>query len=72
MIREDDLDFERDYDDYCVCDRCDGRGEIFTCIDDICHGLGDCIHGDGWKTCPKCGGEGEWLDGEGPFDRKPA
>lgn len=36
--------------------RCDGSGLYVVCIDDICRGLGECIHGDGMATCP-CGGD---------------
>lgn len=42
-------------DDYCY--RCDNSGVIITCCDDICHGLGYCIHGDGEDICPDCKGE---------------
>lgn len=45
-------------EDELPCNRCGGRGTIITCIDDICHGTGECIHGDGETTCPSCGGEG--------------
>lgn len=40
------------------CYRCDGQGWILTCVDDICHGLGYCIHGDGIADCPDC--DNEW------------
>ena len=43
-----------------VCPRCNGEGEIMVCIDDICHGLGECIHGYGYATCPTCNGSGEY------------
>ena len=43
-----------------VCQRCDGEGEIMVCIDDICRGIGECIHGDGYATCPNCKGSGEY------------
>jgi hypothetical protein len=43
-----------------TCDRCDGEGWIINCCDDICHGMGRCIHGSsGYKTCPQCKGAGE-------------
>ena len=44
------------------CGRCDGSGEILICPDDICHGLGECMHGDGMITCPSCKGSGEACD----------
>lgn len=37
-----------------TCPRCGGLGVI--CIDDMCRGCGECIHGDG--TCSECGGDG--------------
>ena len=48
---------ESDYDEYDLepyCYRCDGTGWIHTCIDDLCQE--ECIHGDGDKLCPDCGG----------------
>ena len=44
------------------CWRCGGAGFIVTCCDDICRGLGYCIHGDGETECPVCHGE-EAVDG---------
>lgn len=41
------------------CETCGGSGEILVCCDDICHGLGECIHGDGMAMCPDCKGSGE-------------
>jgi hypothetical protein len=41
-----------------VCLRCEGDGELMICIDDMCHGSGECIHGDGYQTCPDCKGTG--------------
>lgn len=35
------------------CNRCDDRGHV--CIDDMCRGSGECIHGD--SVCPKCHGD---------------
>lgn len=42
-----------------VCNQCDGSGEIMVCCDDICHGQGFCMHGDGEAVCPACKGSGE-------------
>lgn len=36
------------------CPTCGGLGVV--CIDDMCRGAGECIHGDG--DCPTCGGDG--------------
>ncbi len=40
------------------CSRCDGNGSIMICCDDMCQGLGECIHGDGEIMCPVCEGAG--------------
>lgn len=47
-----------------TCDHCEGEGQILTCIDDLCQGTGECIHGDGYATCPVCKGDGEVEDQE--------
>ena len=41
------------------CMNCDGKGEIMVCIDDMCIGSGECMHGDGMIICPACKGLGE-------------
>jgi hypothetical protein len=52
-----DPKFDEEPDDYYpdddegYCDACDGDGWILTCCDDICHGLGYCMHGDGMEMC---------------------
>jgi len=38
------------------CYRGGGLGVIVTCIDDMCRGSGECIHGDGEAICPVCKG----------------
>lgn len=44
------------------CHRCDNRGFIIVCIDDMCRGAGECMHGDGMMICPDCKGEhSDWL-----------
>lgn len=40
------------------CGRCFGEGRIITCIDDLCRGAGECMHGDGEVPCPDCDGDG--------------
>jgi len=45
-----------------TCMTCYGEGIIITCCDDMCFGLGHCIHGDGEEICPECYGEGEVDD----------
>jgi len=50
-------DDELPEDDWCdgvgegYCMDCDGEGWIVTCCDDLCHGAGYCIHGDGMALC---------------------
>ncbi|MFA5027072.1 MAG: hypothetical protein WC713_04305 [Candidatus Methylomirabilota bacterium] len=39
-----------------MCWLCGGEGTIVTCCDDMCRGLGECIHGDGEAECPECHG----------------
>lgn len=34
------------------CNLCDGDGIIVTCVDDMCRGAGECMHGDGEQLCP--------------------
>lgn len=38
-----------DDDPRCICD---GSGIRVTCIDDMCRGAGECMHGDGEELCP--------------------
>ena len=51
-----------DYDDWDdddgVCYECNGSGWIVTCIDDLCHGQDECIHGDPPTPCPACNADG--------------
>jgi len=52
------LECTDDYEDEgSYCYRCGNTGEIIVCLDDMCHGLGYCVHGDGMVTCPDCNGE---------------
>lgn len=44
------------------CWYCGGRGWIVTCIDDMCHGQDECIHGDDPDPCPECNPKGERED----------
>lgn len=55
-VKMDGIIIPEEEDNY--CNRCDGEGIILVCWDDICHGLGYCIHGDGEVICPECEGEG--------------
>ena len=36
------------------CWQCGGEGMIVTCCDDMCRGVGHCMHGDGMAVCPNC------------------
>jgi hypothetical protein len=53
-------DYDYDHDDYDGdsggCNTCGGEGFIVTCIDDMCRGAGECMHGDGETPCPDCDG----------------
>lgn len=40
-----------------MCSTCWGEGFIVTCVDDMCRGVGECMHGDGEIVCPECGGD---------------
>jgi hypothetical protein len=54
---DEDPDFEPEwsaFDD--GCQRCGGEGFIVVCIDDMCRGAGECMHGDGEIVCPDCKG----------------
>lgn len=42
--------------DQAGCNTCGGHGYIITCCDDLCRGNGECMHGDGQRACPTCGG----------------
>lgn len=39
------------------CPYCD-EGTLLVCCDDLCHGQGWCMHGDGEVMCPHCNGSG--------------
>lgn len=47
-------------DDDGYCQRCDNQGFIVICIDDMCRGAGECMHGDGEIVCPDCKGDSAW------------
>ena len=43
-----------------TCWNCGGEGFTIACCDDICHGLGYCMHGpNGHAECHICQGEGQ-------------
>lgn len=61
-----DAEWENDHDDEYDgdgCYLCGGAGFIITCIDDMCHGTGSCMHGDGEDDCPVCNQDGDkdWI-----------
>lgn len=41
------------------CYNCGGRGYFVDCIDDLCHGGDECIHGDPPSPCRACNPKGE-------------
>jgi len=47
-------------DDDGYCYRCDNAGFIIVCVDDMCRGAGECMHGDGEIVCPECKGRNAW------------
>lgn len=51
-----------DDDDDSGCYHCGGRGFVIVCIDDLCRGADECMHGDGEEDCPVCNKDGdkEW------------
>lgn len=51
---DEDEDDNQSYDFDDSCERCGGEGVILVCIDDMCHGAGECLHGDGYAPCPVC------------------
>lgn len=56
-------DYEDEYEGgerYCW--DCGGRGWKITCIDDLCHGEDECIHGDPPTPCWTCNRKGEKED----------
>lgn len=54
---DEDPDFEPEYSSYPDgCARCGGEGIIVICVDDMCRGAGECMHGDGEIICPDCNG----------------
>lgn len=57
---DDDGAYLGDYRDPVTCWGCGGEGSVVRCMDDLCHGQGYCMHGDGNARCRECGGEG-WL-----------
>jgi hypothetical protein len=57
-VYSDDDGYDGDYRDPVTCWACGGEGFEIICCDDLCHGVGYCIHGDGERTCRECHGEG--------------
>jgi hypothetical protein len=58
---------EPEYDDYDpgeerYCYECGGRGWFVDCVDDMCHGQDECIHGDPPVPCRACNPKGEKED----------
>ena len=47
-------DYYDDYGDKSGCETCGGEGWLVVCIDDMCRGAGECMHGDGEIPCPDC------------------
>lgn len=49
-------DFRDDFQDEPYCYECDGKGYKVVCLDDLCHGEDECIHGDPPVICRACHG----------------
>lgn len=49
-----------DDEDSDYCGECDNEGRVMLCPDDMCRGVGECIHDDGWMICPRCKGGSAW------------
>ena len=58
-----DIFDDDDFDDG-SCYYCCWARFVVTCCDDLCHGQGYCMHGDGNDDCPVCNkdGEKEWIE----------
>ena len=54
--------FDEEYESERYCWACGGRGWKITCPDDLCHGEGECIHGDPPTPCRECNPKGERFD----------
>lgn len=57
-----DKDELEEYCDEFYCWDCGGRRWKITCIDDLCHGQDECIHGDPPTPCWTCNRKGEHED----------
>jgi hypothetical protein len=63
MSIPDDGYYEDDSEEFADgCYRCGGRHYLVTCIDDLCYGQDECIHGDPPTPCPVCNPKGELED----------
>lgn len=58
-----EIDYEDDFeDDNRDCYACGGRGYYVDCIDDLCHGQDECIHGEPPTPCRVCNRDGKKED----------
>ena len=58
-IEPDEEMWDEESDGPRTCPNCHGEGEYVICVDDLCRGAGECIHGDGMQFCRVCAGSGE-------------
>lgn len=56
-------DYDDDYEGRSGCFECGGRGYVVRCIDDLCYGQDECIHGDPPTPCSVCNRDGRKEDG---------
>ena len=61
LAQQEEWDEEYDGGEH-YCWSCGGRGWRVTCIDDLCHGQDECIHGDPPTPCWECNRNGERFD----------
>jgi hypothetical protein len=57
-----DQDDDGEYGDNSGCCECGGRGWVVRCIDDLCHGQDECMHGDPPTRCWSCNRDGKRED----------
>ncbi len=64
MSEREQFDFEEgpEFEDFRGCYECGGRGWIVRCIDDLCYGQDECIHGDPPLPCRNCNCDGKRED----------
>lgn len=57
-IMVDEIGYDDEDDEPQYCGHCNEFGEVVNCVDDLCHGAGECMHGS-MIICPECNGTGK-------------